>query len=73
VCLGDRYLSLLGRLDPTRLSVAVLCLLVLLSALFAGVVGVCLFVVATVVGLVPVHLGTRRVYCMGVLLVPLAL
>ena len=48
-------------------------LLVVLSVAFAGPVGVVLFATATLVGLVPVRLRTRRVYCMGVLLVPLAL
>ncbi|WP_435358327.1 tripartite tricarboxylate transporter permease [Haloarchaeobius sp. DFWS5] len=72
VTVGDHYLTVVGSLDPRRLSVAALCLLVALSWLFAGIVGLVTFVVATGVGLVPVRLGTRRVYCMGVLLVPLA-
>ncbi|WP_439026385.1 tripartite tricarboxylate transporter permease [Haloarchaeobius sp. DT45] len=69
---GDRYLDVVGGLDPRRLSVAALGLLCGLSWLFAGWVGVLVFAVATGVGLVPTRLGTRRVYCMGVLLVPLA-
>ncbi|WP_267639530.1 tripartite tricarboxylate transporter permease [Haloarchaeobius amylolyticus] len=70
---GDRYLSVVGALDPRRLSVGALVLLTGLSWLFAGGVGLLLFVTATAIGLVPPRLGTRRVYCMGVLLVPLAL
>ncbi|WP_435318351.1 tripartite tricarboxylate transporter permease [Haloarchaeobius sp. TZWSO28] len=69
---GDRYLDVVGRLDPRRLSVAALGLLSGLSWLFAGTVGLLVFVVATAIGCVPPRLGTRRVYCMGVLLVPLA-
>ncbi|WP_435332715.1 tripartite tricarboxylate transporter permease [Haloarchaeobius sp. TZWWS8] len=72
VTVGERYLAVVGRLDPWRLSAGALCLLVSLSWLFAGLLGLVAFVAATGVGLVPTRLGTRRVYCMGVLLVPLA-
>ena len=71
--LGDRYLAVVGRLDPTRLAVTVLCLLVVLSWLFAGPVGVAAFTAATAVGLVPARFRARRANLMGVLLVPLAL
>ena len=71
--LGDRYLSVVGELDPTRLAVAVLCLLVVLSGLFAGFVGIGAFATATVIGLVPGYFGARRANLMGVLLVPLVM
>lgn len=70
---GDRYLALAGRVDPRRLSLGVLGLLVVVSFLFAGVVGVAVFAAATLVGLVPVRLGTRRVHLMGVLIGPIVL
>jgi len=73
LALGDRYLDRVGRLDPRGLSLAVLGLLVVLSGLFAGWVGLVLFAVATLVGLLPVRLGVKRAHLMGVLLVPLAL
>jgi putative membrane protein len=68
---GDRYLLAVGSLDNVRLSVGVLALLVALSWLFAGGVGVAVFAVATLVGLVPARYGARRVHLMGVLLGPL--
>jgi len=71
--LGDRYLRTVGRLDPAKLSVAVLLGLVVLSAVFAGPVGVAMFAAATVVGHLPPVTGCRRGTLMGVLLVPLAL
>ncbi|MDZ7747336.1 MAG: tripartite tricarboxylate transporter permease [Halobacteriales archaeon] len=71
--LGDRYLTVVGRLDYTRLSVATLAGLVVLTALLTGVVGVGVFAVATVLGLVPPRYGARRVHLMGVLTGPLAL
>jgi len=71
--LGDRYLTVVGRLDYTRLSVATLIGLVGLTALLTGVVGVGVFAVATLLGLVPSRYGARRVHLMGVLTGPLAL
>ena len=68
---GDRYLLAVGTVDNRRLSAAVLGLLVALSWLFAGAIGVAVFGVATVVGLVPSAFGARRVHSMGVLLGPL--
>jgi len=73
VVVGDRYLTWVGGFDYRRLSVAVLGLLVVLSGLFAGVVGVGVLAVSAVVGLVPVRLGVKRVHLMGVLIGPLAL
>jgi len=70
---GDRYLRTVGSLDQFRLSVAVLCLLTALSFLFAGELGVGVFAVAALVGLVPAQFGARRVHLMGVLLGPLML
>lgn len=70
---GDRALRVVGDLDPTRLSLGVLAGLVALAALLTGGLGVGLFAVATVVGLLPARSGCRRVYLMGVLLVPIGL
>jgi putative membrane protein len=70
--LGDRYLRTVGRADYGRISAAVLALLVALAYGFAGPLGVGVLVVATLVGLLPVRLGARRVTLMGVLLGPLA-
>jgi putative membrane protein len=73
VLVGDGYLRVVGTADYTRLSVGVLSLLVVVSFLFAGWVGVAAFLVAGLVGLLPTRFGTRRVHLMGVLLGPLAL
>jgi putative membrane protein len=71
--LGDRYLRIVGRLNNTHVSVGVLGLLVTLIWLLSGVVGIGVFAVATLVGLVPPRVGARRVSLMGVLLGPLIL
>ncbi|MDS0299220.1 tripartite tricarboxylate transporter permease [Halogeometricum sp. S1BR25-6] len=69
---GDRYLAAVGRLPHRPLSLAVLVLLWVLSAGFAGWPGLCAFAVAALVGLAPPRLGVRRVHLMGVLLAPVA-
>jgi putative membrane protein len=73
LAVGDRYLTVVGRLDYRWLSLAVLSLLVGVAFLFAGAVGVGVFILAGLLGLLPPRLGTRRVHLMGVLMGPLAL
>ncbi|QGX93677.1 hypothetical protein EI982_02135 [Haloplanus rallus] len=67
VSVGDAYLRTVGRLDYTRVSLGTGCLLVAVAYLFAGVVGLAVFALATFVGLLPVVLGVRRVHLMAVL------
>jgi putative membrane protein len=67
VGLGDAYLRVVGRLDYTRLSLGVGGLLVALAYLFAGGIGLAVFALAAVVGLLPPLLGVRRVHLMAVL------
>jgi len=69
---GDWYLHTVGNIDNLSLSVGVLVFLAILVLAFTGLIGVIVFVASTVVGLVPARFGTRRMTCMGVLLVPLA-
>jgi len=68
---GDRYLRVVGAVDYTALSLSVLAVLVVLSYVFAGPVGVAVFGISTAVGLIPPRFGARRATLMGVLLVPL--
>ncbi|MEF8838616.1 MAG: tripartite tricarboxylate transporter permease [Haloarculaceae archaeon] len=71
--LGDRYLSTIGALDQGTVSVSVSLGLAALSYCFAGALGLGIFAVATLVGLVPGRFGCRRASLMGVLIVPLAI
>jgi putative membrane protein len=71
--LGDWYLRAAGGIDPKRLSLAILALLLVIAWLVAGVVGLGAFLAATAVGLLPPRLGTRRIHLMGVLIGPLLL
>ncbi|HUR62788.1 MAG TPA: tripartite tricarboxylate transporter permease [Candidatus Thermoplasmatota archaeon] len=70
----DRPVSAwLPRLPQAPLSAAGLGLLLVLSILVAGPIGSLLFLAGTVVGLVPLAAGVRRVHLIGALLVPVAL
>lgn len=71
VTLGDRYLSIVGAVDYSRLSVLLLISLAGLSFLFAGALGVAVYALSTAIGLVPIRLGGRRVHLMGVLIGPI--
>lgn len=73
ITIGDRYLTFVAGLDPVWLSGTVLGLLVVLSFLFAGPIGIGIFLVASMIGFVPVRLGAYRVHLMGVLMGPLLL
>jgi putative membrane protein len=73
VLLGDRYLTAVGNADNTRVSVGVLALLCVLVVAIAGVVGLLVFVVSALVGLIPAQFGAKRANLMGVLLIPLAI
>jgi len=70
---GDRYLTAVGALDNTRLSLSVLVVLCVLVVALTGPRGLVVFGASTVVGLLPARFGARRATCMGVLLVPLCL
>jgi len=71
--IGDRYLAVVGGLDPTLLSLGLLAALGLLSFLFAGLTGIGAYLAATVVGLVPARFHARRANLMGVLIGPIVL
>jgi putative membrane protein len=73
LAIGDQYLAVVGRIDPTRLSVGLLCVLAGISYLFAGSVGIGAYLTAIVVGLVPARLGARRANLMGVLIGPIVI
>jgi putative membrane protein len=60
----------LARVDGRMLNLAVVALLVLLSAALAGPFGLLVLVLATMVGLVPPLAGVRRVHAMGAIMLP---
>jgi putative membrane protein len=71
--LSRAALRLVTRLDYRWVSAGTLVLLVGIVIAMTGWGGLLIAVVATAIGLVPVMWGTRRMNCMGVLLLPLTL
>jgi putative membrane protein len=66
-------IRLVERVDYRRISVGTLVLLLGIVMLVTGPVGLLIAAVATGIGLIPVLWGSRRMNCMGVLLLPIAL
>ena len=60
----------LARIDGRLLNLAVVALLVLLTAALAGPFGLLVLVLATAVGLVPPLANVRRVHAMGAIMLP---
>lgn len=71
VGLGDRFLAAVDRVEYARVSWALLAGLAGLAYLFAGPLGVAVYAASTLVGLVPLRAGCRRVHLMGVLIGPM--
>ncbi|ELY52281.1 tripartite tricarboxylate transporter permease [Natronorubrum bangense] len=71
IVVGDAYLEAVGRIAYWKISVTVLTLLLALSYLFTGVIGIVIFCVAAAIGMVPIRFRARRVHLMGVLIGPL--
>jgi putative membrane protein len=65
--------SWVGRVNTRWLSAGTLLLLLLLVLAFTGLGGIAVTAVATGIGLIPVMWGSRRMNCMGVLLLPITL
>ena len=71
VVLGRHAFGVVRRVNYRVLSLGVVVLLVGVTFVFSGFVGLPILVAATVVGLVPNYTRVRRVNCMGTLLLPL--
>ena len=71
IIVGDWYLITVGSVDYTLICGGILALLVVLSFLFAGVVGVVIFIVSSLLGFIPVRIGGKRVHLMGCLMGPI--
>lgn len=70
---GGWYMRMIGRIDYFLLSVVVFVVLLVVSFMFAGLIGVLAFLVSAVIGLIPPRTGARRVNLMGVLMGPIIL
>lgn len=71
VALGRYAFGVVRRVNYRVLSIGVVILLVGVTFVFSGFVGLPILAAATVIGLVPNYTRVRRVNCMGALLLPL--
>ena len=62
--------KVLAKVSPSKLSYAVFFFLIALVVLIDGFFGLLIFSLATIIGLLTLKLGVRRVNCMGCVVVP---
>jgi putative membrane protein len=65
-------LSIIARFGYRRISCAALVLIVALVAGLTGLMGLFIMFVATGIGLLPILYGSRRMNCLGIILLPIA-
>jgi putative membrane protein len=70
--LSRGVMRLIARNGYRRISVAALALVVALVAAMTGSAGLLIMLVATGIGLIPVACGSRRMNCLGVILLPMS-
>ncbi|MCX8207590.1 MAG: tripartite tricarboxylate transporter permease [Methanothrix sp.] len=63
--------SLLSKIDYRNLSIFVLGALAMTAIIFTGAFGIFIFLISTLIGLVPHLAGIRKTHAMGVLMLPL--
>jgi len=66
-------IKLINRINYRSLSVVTFFILIAVVLIISGWMGLALMTVATGIGLIPVYYHSRRMNCMGVLLVPITL
>ena len=67
------FANVMSAMSYKGLSYIALCIIILLLYFMTGWRGLLLSFVATAIGLIPVLFGSRRMNCLGVILVPIAL
>lgn len=73
LCIARRFARWIGRVPYDRVARIVLVGLGALLFVLAGIMGVLLAAVATVLGLLPPRIGVKRIHLMGCLLLPVIL
>lgn len=70
---GHGMSTIADRIDPYKMSIGALILLISIVALMTGIGGLCVLAIATLLGLVPQYAGTSRIPLTGCLLLPVIL
>lgn len=71
--IGNTIHLFMEKIDYRKLSIAVLAGLVIMVAVFTGVFGIVIFLMATSIGLLPSFMHVRKSNAMGVILLPVIL
>lgn len=73
ITIGDHYLTIIATTNPHHVITTALTVLITTAWLFAGLTGLTVFTIATLIGLLPTRLHVKRVHLMSVLVIPIAL
>jgi putative membrane protein len=73
IVLSRLAIKVIDRVDYRILSIATLILLISLIFLTTGLGGILIAIPATAIGLIPTLFGSRRMNCLGILLIPITL
>jgi putative membrane protein len=73
IVVGRGMSTIVDRIDPYKMSVGALILLISLVAVMTGLGGLTVLAIATLVGLIPQYAGTSRIPLTGCLLIPVIL
>ena len=69
--LGKQFSLLFAKMPYRKMLICIVVFIFALVFLFTDVLGLFVLLVATCIGLIPIHFGIRRSNCMGVLLLPI--
>lgn len=58
------------KISYTKISIPILIFLIIITALFTGIIGLIILTVATILGLTCIEIQTRRSFLMGAILIP---
>ncbi|MBM3308978.1 MAG: hypothetical protein FJY77_01870 [Candidatus Altiarchaeales archaeon] len=68
--LGKTAMKFVAKIDYTKMNLAILILIVVLTYWMTGLFGLFLAVLATAIGLIPIQTGVSRTHLMGLLILP---
>lgn len=68
--LSRRFSSLVSIIDYKKLAVSIIILLIALTIMLSGMIGMLILIVSTAIGLIPQLTGISRTHSMGVIILP---
>ena len=68
--IAKKFAHVFGNIPYRKIVISIIIFIIVMVAVFTGILGLAVLGVATCIGLIPPFLGIRRSHCMAVLLVP---